>query len=327
MSVLQLDETKGYFELVDRKGNAKGEKKAENRRKNSRFPISLPTHATVGGTRYTMQTMDVGSEGVFVVTDRVPSTQKSIVLTMILPPTFEKAYLTGIVVRTVTPKEATMQRVPAGIGIRFDRMHEQWSSFLVWAAEQQNLDAKLAADPVFLPKNERAVVPLIREEKATDRHETETRSPVEEIKIENVKEQQIASSSAMLTRKRHDTDQEIITQLAQLSEAPIVYRLRPPTLMALRMFRAEALDLGGVVLIGVQPVNTVRAAIIVIVHPGTGKEFRLLGKVEPSNKSAKGVAVKFVGLTERIRQQFEQFAAIQGPSQWVMGCDALRRRN
>lgn len=95
----------------------------------------------------------------------------------------------------------------------------------------------------------------------------------------------------------------------------VVYRLRLPSVEALREFATTALGAGGVFI----RTDDVRApgapAVVVMVHPVNGRQFHLPGCVQPTPPGRPGVAVKFSEVTSRTMANFHLFVRTGRPSQ------------
>lgn len=223
-----------------------------------------------------MTTLDISKSSLFVVTDRPAEPGQLVRIAVILPGASELS-LRGMVFRAVEGDRSRRQGIPAGMGIRFYGLghasRAQWEAFY-----EERLAEAPPAPPVPTPSSES--LSLTSQEFFLEEEAIEVRGGW------------------------HPLDRGT----PFLRSQPTLYRLAPDDVEALEIFGREALGSGGAVLTGHARPAAGSPVVASVVHPVTKAEFHVPGVVLDVRDDDDGVAVLFLGLSTKAKEDFTRFA-------------------
>ena len=271
--------------------------------------MSLSIRARFGRTLQTLTTLDIARNGLFVVTDKPPARGQLVHVNVLLPSGDGPLPLRGMVLHTVTGEDAADRGVPAGMGIQFyglgQAARERWIGFFEAAREDF-----LAAGGVAHPPTP-AAAPAARSDRGSEddaEATAEVRQPLLREDADDALD--VRKTSPVLGRPPSGS---LATTGAVLApdgawEELGHFRLCPPDVAATLRFRHDALDSGGVVLVGAGSRAPGSPAVVSVVHPMTSAEFHVPGEVEAGGEDKNSIVIRFLGVTERTKEEFEHFA-------------------
>lgn len=262
--------------------------------------MSVPVKARFGRSTYNLQTLDVSRTGAFVVAPQPPTKGQLVHISVLLPTSAKPVPLQGMVMRSVSGEEARSRSVPAGFGIHFYGLgrtnEEAWNAF--FDREFDRYTGRGATQPVP------AASPVAALEPGSEGHR-------QAIEPSHAAEQ---IGDAVPDDLDEPTDEWLPPEglaLARTTDwytAPVLYRISPPDIEGIRSFRSDALESGGVTLLGASGALPGTPAVVSVVHPTTRAEFHVPGEVQPSTKGLNAVVVRFLGVTARTKHEYESFA-------------------
>lgn len=283
----------------------------EDRRTTHRLPISLPVKARFGRTKLALQTLDVSHNGAFIVSPQPPSKGQLVHIAVILPTEKKPLTLQGMVMRVVSGEEARESFIPAGFAMEFYGLgrtsQTAWIEYVEGKLRQQLDRGGISHPPTpSLDKRE-------RDDRAPNKNgepNAERTSTWDQVKDDPTGEWVRPSKEALVS----------FAPTPPPGVSPIVYyRVCPPTPEGVRGFRRSALEAGGVTLMGTAAAPPGTPAVVAVVHPVTHAEFHVPGEILPSRSGPKSVSVKFNGITDWTKTEFERFARQGRPPTAISG--------
>jgi hypothetical protein len=252
-----------------------------------RLPISLPVKARFGRTTCNLQTLDISRSGAFIVAPRPPARGQLVHISVILPTASKPLPLQGMVMRSVSGETARDRTVPAGFGIQFYGLgrasEDAWSSFFFKELERTTGRHVAFSDDASLPQPSLDMV-----------RAGETGDDVRDLD----------EPTAQWT----PPDEQALSLTTSELSTPVLYRIAPPDIKGVHAFRTDALESGGVTLLGTSGATPGTPAVVSVVHPVTRVEFHVPGEVQPSTRGLDVIVVRFLGVTDRTKVEFEAFA-------------------
>jgi hypothetical protein len=257
-----------------------------------------------------MLTTDIAADGLFVVTDRPPELHHLVHLTLVLPPDSEELTIRGMIVHVVTGEQAWRKQMAAGVGVQFyglgRRTRDRWQKFYEATALASGMtpatdaEAPPPAPPEVKPTRSVPPEPAPPKEEASRPVPPEPAPPEAIVQDPKVQIEPVRPT-AVTTQPPPDTPPLVL------------YRVCPKDVAGVWRFRENALESGSLALVGVRPKHGSIIAVVAVVHPLTGCEFHVPARVVPTATYRRVVGVRFLGVTERTKKEFESFAKKGAP--------------
>ncbi len=301
-----------------------------DRRFGTRLPVRLSVDAQIGLTQRSFYTYDVGLEGIFLTTGKPLTPFHLVLVTVKLPGEDEKVRLRGVVVRTVTAVEAAVRGLPPGMGVHVygSGQSTRWKWFRFIEQSKSELSRTYST---YTP------VPM-QVEGAPDHADNSTSSSGDEdsrsvfgpltpppghvwtplpgglltplpehVPIPRAVVPPIQTGLTLEVQKLFQS------ALDHSSLPPCLFRIAPATTSDLRRFFDEALSQDGIVLVDLPPDTDNPVAVVAVVHPITGAEFHVPGKVVRGRVFMTSTVIRFLGITQRTLKGFEHFMSSGAP--------------
>lgn len=274
-----------------------GDVENENVTTGLHLPVSVPVKARFGRSTYNLQTLDVSPNGAFVVSPKVPAKGQLVHLSVILQTAKKPVALQGMVMLTISGDEARERAIPAGFSLQFYGLgHENLKAWTLFFEDQfkKHLDRGGIVHPP---------TPALEKKRASElgqagAHEKGGETTDEFDPLED-------------TTDEWAPPDEIIDDPPRKSShsipPPMLYRVSPPDVDELHRLTINALESGGVTLVGAMGAQPGTPAVVSIIHPESKAEFHVPGEVQPSSAHPGNVSVKFLGVTERTKGEFDRF--------------------
>jgi hypothetical protein len=249
--------------------------------------MNLSVRARFGTQVFPLTTTDMAADGMFLVSPMPPRLHELVHLTVMLPDVGE-LQVRAMVVHVVTGEMACDRRSPAGVGVQFYGLGKTVRS--LWEAFYLQSGGVLARGWTPDPTGERSPAPAGPGPERPSGEPVRPRSP--------------EGGGGAPGRP---------AEAGAMGPPLLLFRIRPSDIEGVRMFRDTALESGGLTLVGAPPPPKEALVVVAIVHPLTRAEFHVPGRVVRRGAGRTSPAVRFIGVTERTKADFDFFARHGAP--------------
>lgn len=293
-------------------------KAAQERRRYARIPVLMEVLVRTGLGEARLLTSDLARGGLFIRTDAPAQLRELVEVKVEIDDGGEPLDVVAVVRHRITPREASERGVAPGMGVQFygmsERAQRRWEQYSRkiegrYEAKQRNSEPQPSAGHQAIrpisPKNATIPAPpmalgaVLSEAAALDVEE-EPGAPLEGPASDSGRHSplRLAAPGAIDKIRRRN-----VRYKAE-------FRVRIPDMEKLHEFLTQDISSGGVFLSTDRVLELGSEVRVHVMHPDTEEAFPLDGEVVRISGGAdtpRGVGIRFLGLDEATKHEFEEF--------------------